>query len=91
MKKCTDFIKAVKQVCCNPDLMMAVQKADQLVAFNKSVSKLDQIEISLRDCKFQRAQDMIGQVKDTIFDTIRLGERAGELYPLLSNVINQTN
>jgi len=52
MKKCTDLIKAVKEVCLHPDLMVAVQQADQVNAFNKSVSKLDQIEASLRDCKY---------------------------------------
>jgi len=55
------------------------------------VSKLDQIEIALRDCKFQRAQDMISQMKDAVFETINLGKHSVELYPLLSNVINQTN
>ena len=43
MKKCTDLIQAVKNNCLHPDLMMALQKADQLVSFNKSVTKLDQI------------------------------------------------
>ena len=52
MKKCTDLIKAVREVCVHPNIMAAVQKADQVAAYNKSVSKLDQIEASLRDCKY---------------------------------------
>lgn len=59
MKKCQDLLKQVKDVCRHPDLMVAVNQADQLQTYNKSVNALDTIELGLKDFKFQRAQDMI--------------------------------
>lgn len=91
MKKCTDLLKQVKDVCRHPDLMLAVQKADQLLSFNKSIGQLDQIEVNLRDFKYQRVQDMICVIKEAIFDTIKLGQKSNDLYPVLMNAINQTN
>ena len=91
MKKCTDLLKSVRDVCRHPDLMVAVQQADQLVVFTKSVGTLDLIEANLRDFKYQRAQDMISQIKDAIYDTIKLGQKSTELYPVLMNAINNTN
>jgi len=55
------------------------------------VSKLDQIEASLRDCKYQRAQDMISHIKEAIYDTMELGQRNMTLYPFLSQVIKDSN
>ena len=55
------------------------------------MTKLDQIQISLKDCKYQRAQDMISQVKDTIVETFNLGQHSPELYPQLHNLLSQTN
>ncbi len=68
--------------------MLAVQQADQLVAFNKSISTLDIVEANLRDFKYQRAQDMIYQIKDAFYDTTKLGQNSTELYPILMNAIN---
>jgi len=34
---------------------------------------------------------MISQVKDAIYDTIKLGTKSPQLYPILTNAINQTN
>ena len=47
--------------------------------------------MSLRDFKFQRAQDMIINIKDAIYDTIKLGQKNNELIPILLNSVNQTN
>lgn len=88
MKKCTDLLRSVREVCRHPELMLAVQQADQLVAFNKSISTLDIVEGNLRDFKFQRAQDMIYQIKDAFYDTTKLGQNSTELYPILMNAIN---
>lgn len=52
MKKCIELIKAVKEVCQQPDLMVSLQKAEVLSNYNKSVNKLDQIELNLKDCKY---------------------------------------
>jgi hypothetical protein len=37
------------------------------------MATLDGVEANLRDFKFQRAQDMISQIKDAVYDTIKLG------------------
>ena len=70
---------------------MQVSQADQLVLFNKSVSQIDTIEASLQDYKYKRAQDMISAIKDAIYEIMLLGQNKTELYPALSNVIQQTN
>ena len=73
MKKCVDLLGAVKDVMRHPDLMIAINKADQLATYSKSVNSLDTVELSLKDFKYQRAQDMISKIKDTVYDTMRLG------------------
>ena len=73
MKKCIDLLSAVKDVMRHPDLMIAINKADQLATYSKSVNSLDTVELSLKDFKYQRAQDMISKIKDTVYDTMRLG------------------
>ena len=73
MKKCVDLLSAVKDVMRHPDLMIAINKADQLATYSKSVNSLDTVELSLKDFKYQRAQDMISKIKDTVYDTMRLG------------------
>ena len=45
----------------------------------------------MKDYKYQRAQDMISQIKDAIYDIITLGQKSHELYPALMTAINQTN
>ena len=73
MKKCIDLLSAVKDVMRHPDLMIAINKADQLATYSKSVNSLNTVELSLKDFKYQRAQDMISKIKDTVYDTMRLG------------------
>ena len=55
------------------------------------MSKLDQIEASLRDYKYQRAQDMISSIKDAIYESISLGQTSPELYPCFTQMIAESN
>ena len=73
MKKCLDLLKQIKDVCRHPDLMKQVTEAQQHVSFINSVNILDTLDNNLRDFKYQRAQDMISQIKDAIYNTIKLG------------------
>ena len=73
MKKCVDLLNQIKDVMRQPDLIFAINQADQIATYNKSVNALDTVEMGLKDFKYQRALDMIGQVKDAVYDTIKLG------------------
>ena len=52
MKKCIDLLGSVKDVMRHPDLMYAINKADQLATYSKSVNALDTVEVSLKDFKY---------------------------------------
>ena len=52
MKKCVDLLNQIKDVMRPPDLMLAINQADQLATYNKSVNALDTVEMGLKDFKF---------------------------------------
>ena len=91
MKKCVDLIKGICENVVHPDLVLVVSKTSAVDQFNELVAALRRIESNLAELKYQRAQDMIYEIKDYFYKLNKLGRSDMNLLNAIDTVVERCN